>query len=109
MCLVLISLTGQLIENATVGVIVPGPQGRPSTLSRSVDLTPSLIGETVFCGSPSYPEDDLVLGDLQFTLTAFAMVDEPDTISFSPGGDQANLTYVDNDGMLAQSFIALQQ
>lgn len=103
-CLILVSLTGQLIANATVGFTISGSQGRPSTQSGLVDLTQSLVGEAVFCGTLSFPGDSRVVGDQQFVLTAFALVNEPDTISFTPGGDQANITYIDNDGMLVMQL-----
>ena len=99
------SVSGLLIENAMVGfTFTPvGVPGEPATLSQVVDLTPSLVGESVFCETLGFPDENLVMGDQQFLLTAFATANEPDIIRFSPGGDQANLTLLDNDGMLYYS------
>ena len=80
--------------------ITVGSQRPPTTLSQVVNLTQSLVGEAVYCETLSSADDNLVAGDIQLVFTAFAMVNEPDTISFSPGGDQANLTFIDDDGML---------
>ena len=64
-----------------------------------VNLTQSLVGEAVYCETLTSVDDFLVAGDVQLVFTAFAIVNEPDTISFSRGGDQANLTFIDDDGM----------
>ena len=102
-CLTLVSLTGQLIENARVGFNVTLPGTQPTTVSRSVNLTQSLVGETIFCSSPIVTDDN-ILGDRRFGLLGFATVAGPDSITFTPGGDQATLTVVDNDGMLVQNL-----
>ena len=80
-------------------IITVESQVPPNTLSQMVNLTQSLVGEAVYCETLTSVDDFLVAGDVQLVFTAFAMVNEPDTISFSPGGDQANLTFVDDDGM----------
>lgn len=104
-CLELVSLTGsgRLIENVTVGFTVPRPQGPPIVQSSLINLPRIQINGAVvvFCRLQEYDEDNFVLGVQQFVLTAFVMVDEPDSVSFTLGGDQANITYIDNDGTLA--------
>ena len=106
-CLDLVSLTGPTIENAMIGFTVVMPGQEPDVLSASINLTRSLVGESVFCGSPSFPDDDFVLGDQQFLLTAFAVVPEPNSVSFAPGRQEANLTLIDNDGMLVYYYLAV--
>ena len=103
-CIDLVSLSGSLIENATISFTftpdgVPAPE-EPGTPSQIDDLTPSLVGESVLCQTVNFPDQNLVTGDLRFLLTAFPTANEPDIIRFSPGGDQANITLLDNDGML---------
>ena len=102
-CLDLVSLTGQFIGNATIGFTFVESQGEPNTQVGLVDLMQSLVGETVFCRTLTFLDNNLVEGDQQFFLNAFAVVSEPDTISFSPGGGQANLTFIDDDGTVCCS------
>ena len=101
-CIDLVSLSGSLIENATIGLTVARVPvlGEPAIISQVIDLTPSLVGESVLCQTISFPDDSIINGEFQFLLTAFATANEPDIIRFSPGGDQANITRLDNDGML---------
>lgn len=99
-CIILESLTGQLIVNAMIGFTVSQSDAILNRQSVLVNLTQALVGESIFCRVLSSAEDFLVAGDEVFDLTAFASVAEPDSISFRPGGDRANATFFDNDGML---------
>ena len=74
------SVSGSLIENAMIGfTFTPiGVLGDPATLSQVVDLTPSLVGESIFCETLGFPDENLVMGDQWFLLTAFATANEPD-------------------------------
>ena len=94
-CIILVSLTGQLIENVQVAIVSDGPDVQSPLL----DLNQTLVGEAIFCASLPLPDDNVVLGDQRSIILAAAAVPEPDSVTFTSGGDRANLTVVDNDGM----------
>ena len=59
------------------------------------------VGSTAFCAGTSQflDDDNIVQGTRQFLLSASVTVDGPESVTFVPGRDRANITVLDNDGM----------
>ena len=95
-CIVLVSLTGQVNEEVFVGINTVRGSPLSFSVSGAVNLTGIEVGEAILCGSPVI-EDDMIFMELQQSiLSAFV---EAFAVTFAPDGDSASIIVIDNDGM----------
>ena len=100
-CIDLVSVTVPLVENVFVGFNSPGFRDNAlRTFQSFVTLREADVGESIYCANVSYPFDSTLQGDQQLRIEAFATVDGSDMVSFTPGGDRADLMLIDATGKL---------
>ena len=99
-CIVLLSQSGPLTGSALIGFsTIRGPlEGLRA--SGEVDFAGAMVGDPLLCQNLTIQEDDIPEPDQVALLSAF--IEGPQSISYAPGGDQATITIIDNDGMLVK-------
>ena len=99
-CIVLLSQTGPLTGSALIGFSTSLEGFRASG---EVDFAGVRFGDPLLCQNLTIPEDDIAEPDQVALLSAF--IEGPPSISYEPGGDQATITIIDNDGMLKSELL----
>ena len=93
-CIVLLSQTGPLTGSAFIGFSTSFAGFRASG---EVNFEGVVVGDPLLCQNLTIQDDTIPEPDQVSLLSAF--IEGPLTISFAPGGDQATITVIDNDGM----------
>ena len=94
-CIVLLSQTGPLTGSAFIGFSTSLEGFRASG---GVNFEGVMVGDPLLCQNLTVQDDAIPEPDQVSFLSAF--IEGPPTINFAPGGDQATVTVIDNDGML---------
>ena len=99
-CIVLLSQTGPLTGSALIGFSTSLEGFRASG---EVNFAGAMVGDPLLCQNLTIQEDDIPEPDQVALLSAF--IEGPPSISYAPGGDQATITIIDNDGMLKSEVL----
>lgn len=91
-CLVVLSLTGQLAESIFVGLTTP--ESRLTGEFTFVDETQ--VGDQILCQTLTFSDDNVVERRPDFVLSSFVEAASP-SITSAPERDTAILRFVDND------------
>ena len=101
-CIILISQTGALTGIALIGFNAPqGVLGGFRAMDE-VNFAGVMVGDPLLCQNLTIQEDSAVEQDQKVMLSAF--IEGLETVSFSPGGDNATVIVIDDDGMFILSY-----
>ena len=100
-CIALLSQTGPLTGSALIGF--SGPLEGLGAI-REVNFTGAMVGQLLLCQNLTIQDDNIAEPDQVSML--FAFIEGPDFISYAPGGDEATVIVIDNDGKLGIFAIA---
>ena len=108
-CLNLISITEGVsaIEGVSVMIAIIDVRGDDTIVSEfnsTITLESSALGRPVFCALPSFPDDNIVQGNIRFVAFASVFVQGRDSVTFVPERDQAIITMIDDDGMRSRQL-----
>ena len=104
-CIVLLSQTGPLTGSAFIGFSTFQGPLEGFRASGGVNFEGVMVGDPLLCQNLTIQNDDIPEPDQVSLLSAF--IEGPLTINFAPGGDQASITVIDNDGMYYYLVMAL--
>lgn len=96
-CIVVVALSGQFDEEATLGIL--STTGRDFSETAVVNFTGVEVGDALFCSSIAIDEDNVAELDQVFNVSGF-IIEGPQYLTLSPGGNMTSVTVIDNDGML---------
>ena len=95
-CMVLLSQTGPLTGSALIGFSTFQGPLEGFRASGEVDFAGAMVGDPLLCQNLTIQEDDIPEPDQVSLISAF--IEGPPFINFAPGGDQAIIIVIDNDG-----------
>ena len=95
-CMVLLSQTGPLTGSALIGFSTFQGPLEGFRASGEVDFAGAMVGDPLLCQNLTIQEDDIPEPDQVSLISAF--IEGPPSINFAPGGDQATIIVIDNDG-----------
>jgi hypothetical protein len=101
-CIVLLSQTGPLTGSALIGFSTVQDMFEGFRASGEVNFEGAMVGDPLLCQNLTIQDDNIPEPDQVSILSAF--IEGPPTISYAPGGDQATITVIDNDGKLIFSY-----
>ena len=104
-CIVLLSQTGPLTGSALIGFSTVQDTFEGFRASGEVNFEGAIVGDPLLCQNFTVQDDDIPEPDQATLLSAF--IEGPPTINYAPGGDQATIIIIDNDGMFIYSSIIL--
>ena len=97
-CVVLVSLTGQVNEEAFVGINTLQGSALSFSVSGAVDFTGVEVNDPILCAPVLIAADNILAGPRLSLVSAF--VEGPLSITFTPGGEEATIETVETTGML---------
>ena len=90
------------IDGVTVTISIVDVRGDDTTLEEfnsTISLGPLSLGRSVFCALPTFPDDNIVQGDIQFLAFASVVVLGRDSVTFVPQRARAVITVTDDEGI----------
>jgi hypothetical protein len=110
-CLSLVSISlaegVSAIDGVTVAIAIIDVRGNDTVLEEfnsTISLESSALGQQIFCARPSFPDDNILQGNVQFFAFASVVVLGRDSVTFVPERDQAIITVTDDDSMYSRQL-----